>query len=57
MLDVRESLKGDINTGHERRVFELPDNVEIFFLSDVTQVPLRVEITKRVEGHGLDSWR
>lgn len=57
MLDVRELLKGDINTGHERRVFELPDNVEIFFLSDVTQVPLRVEITKRVEGHGLDSWR
>jgi hypothetical protein len=36
-------------------VLKAPNDFEIFFFGEVTQVPLRLKITKRIERHGLVS--
>jgi hypothetical protein len=54
-LDLREAFKCGIYAGHERRMLKPPDNVGVFFLGEITQVTLQLEIAERIERHGLTS--
>jgi len=57
MFDIGEAFKGGVNAGHEGRVLKAPDDIGVFFLGEIAQVALRVEIAKRIERHGLASRR
>jgi hypothetical protein len=57
LLDLREALKGGINAGQECGMLKVPDNLRIFFFSDIAQVALRFKIPERVECHCLASRR
>jgi hypothetical protein len=57
LLDLGEAPKSRINAGREGGVFKAPDYVGVFLPGDITQVPARFEIAKRIERHGLASRR
>src|SRR5580692_11814458 len=56
-LDRGETVEGRINAGGERRVLKPPDDVEVFFVGEIAQIPARLEIAERIECHGLVSRR
>jgi hypothetical protein len=56
-LDLGEPFQCGVDAGHERGMLKAPNDSGVFFLGEIAQVTLRLEIAERIERHGLTSRR
>ena len=55
MFDARKTLERFVDALHERAVFEMPNDFEVFFSKQISQITARLEVVERIERHGFAS--